>query len=259
MADNNQQRVFPVVHDIEAPQPPTAPLVSRDTSRSDRVSPIENQKQQQPPIQRTIPVKHAKPPKKRRSCCFKCFCWIFSILLLLIVLIGITVGILYLVFRPKLPDYSIDRLQITQFNLTNNNSLYATFDVTITATNPNKKIGIYYEGGSHIRVLYIDTTLCEGSLPKFYQGHKNTTVLNVPLTGQTQNATDLFSSLQQQQQQTGTVPLKIRVKQPVRIKLGDLKLFEIKSYVRCKLEVDNLSANNDISIRNSSCKFKFRL
>ncbi|KAF5749970.1 protein YLS9 [Tripterygium wilfordii] len=256
MADNNQQRVFPV-HDVEAPQTPTAPLMARGTSKSDNRNPADNQ--QQPPIRRTIPVRHAKPPKRRRSCCCKCFCWIFSLLLLLIVLIGITVGVLYLVFRPKLPDYSIDRLQITQFDLSNNNSLFATFDVTITAINPNKKIGIYYEGGSHISVLYTDTQLCEGSLPKFYQGHKNTTVLNVPLTGQTQNATDLFTSLQQQQQQTGMIPLKLKVKQPVRIKLGDLKLFKIKSYVRCKLEVDSLSANNAISIRNSSCKFKFRL
>ncbi|EEF31823.1 NDR1/HIN1-like protein 6 [Ricinus communis] len=253
MAD--QQRIHPVTHDVEAPQTPTVPLMPRNSSKSDQGDPAA---QQYPPFQRTFPVKHSKPPKKR-SCCCKCLCWTLSLLLILIVVIGIIIGILYLVFRPKLPDFSIDRLQITQFNLSSDSSLSAAFDVTITATNPNEKIGIYYEGGSHIGVWYSGTKLCEGSLPKFYQGHENTTVLNVPLTGHTQDAAGLLTSLQQQQQATGIIPLNLRVKQPVRIKLGKLKLFEIKFLVKCKLDVDSLSTNNDISIRNSSCKFSLNL
>ncbi|KAJ8753366.1 hypothetical protein K2173_019765 [Erythroxylum novogranatense] len=201
---------------------------------------------------------HSKPPRKR-GCLCKCFCWTLSLLLILIVIIGIVVGVLFLVFRPKLPKYSIDRMEITQFILNNDSSLYATFNVTITARNPNKKIGIYYEGGSDIGVWYKSTELCEGSLPKFYQGHRNTTVLNVPLTGQTQDANGLSTALQQQQQLTGAIPLNLRVKQPVRIKLGKLKLMKVKFLVRCRLEVDSLSSNNVITTRNSSCKFRFRL
>ncbi|CAI8606131.1 unnamed protein product [Vicia faba] len=96
--------------------------------------------------------------------------------LVLIIAISITIGTLYLVFRPKLPKYSVDRLRITQFNLSDNNNLFVTFDVTVTARNPNKKIGIYY-------------------------GHRNITVLNLPLTGQTQDETGLVNTLQQQLQE----------------------------------------------------------
>ncbi|KAJ6764341.1 LATE EMBRYOGENESIS ABUNDANT (LEA) HYDROXYPROLINE-RICH GLYCOPROTEIN FAMILY [Salix koriyanagi] len=160
---------------------------------------------------------------------------------------------------PKLPKFSIDSLQITKFNLTSNSSLSATFNVTITAKNPNKKVGVYYEGGSHISVWYTGTNLCQGSLPKFYQGHRNTTVLNVLLSGQTDDGSTLITSLQQQQQQTGTIPLSLRVNQPVRIKLGKLKLMKVKFRVRCRLDIDSLSVNNAITIRNSSCKFRFRL
>ncbi|KAI4307740.1 hypothetical protein L6164_030894 [Bauhinia variegata] len=247
MADH--QRIHPVVRDVEAPpQTPTAPLVPRDMSKSDAA---------QPP-QRTHPVAYSKPPKKR-SCCCKFFCWTISILLILIVAIGITVGILYLVFRPKLPKYSVDSLQITEFNLSGDNNLSASFDVRITARNPNKKIGIYYEGGSHIGAWYSDTKLCEGSLPKFYQGHRNTTVLNLALTGQTQDATGLYNTLQQKQNETGNIPLDLKVKQPVRVKLGKLKLFKVKFRVRCRLLVDSISANNQITIQSSSCKFRLRL
>ncbi|KAJ6752567.1 hypothetical protein OIU85_002932 [Salix viminalis] len=85
---------------------------------------------------------------------------------------------------------------------------------------------------------------------------KNTTVLDVVLSGQTDDANTLITSLQQQQQQTGIIPLNLRVIQPVRIKLGEFKLMKVKFRVRCRLDVDNLAANNAINIRSSSCKFR---
>uniref|UniRef100_A0A5B6Z9C7 Late embryogenesis abundant protein LEA-2 subgroup domain-containing protein n=1 Tax=Davidia involucrata TaxID=16924 RepID=A0A5B6Z9C7_DAVIN len=252
----DHQKIHPV-HDTEAPQTPTAPLFPRNSSKSDRgghPAVVE----QHPPFRRTIPVAYSDPPKKRSSCCRKCLCWTTCLILLQIIVIGIMAAIIFLVFRPKLPKYSIDGLRITQFNLNNDMSLYATFNVNITARNPNKKIGIYYESGSRLSAYYNGAKLCEGSLPKFYQGHRNTTVLDVALTGQTQNGTELLSSLQAQQQ-TGSIPLRLRARVPVRIKLGKLKLMKVKFLVRCSLVVDSLSADDAISITSSSCKFRFRL
>ncbi|XP_057470383.1 NDR1/HIN1-like protein 6 [Actinidia eriantha] len=246
------QRIHPV-HDPEAPQKPTVPLVTRGYSQSDRGDPAEIY----PPFRRTIPMSDLKPPKTR-SCWCRCLCWTLSLLTLLLVIIGIIAAIIYFVFQPKIPKYSVDGLRITEFNLSNDMSLSATFNVNITAWNPNKKIGIYYESGSRISVWYQITRLCEGSLPKFYQGHRNTTVLDVALTGKTQNGTDLLQSLQEQQQ-TGSIPLRLRARVPVRIKLGSLKLMKWKFLVRCNLVVDSLAANDVIKISSSKCKFRFRL
>ncbi|MBA0596101.1 NDR1/HIN1-like protein 6 [Gossypium raimondii] len=258
MAD--QQKIHPVP-DVEAPPEasPSAPLVPLATSKSDTGDPVE-----QHPLNSQShgpsPVKHSTAPKKRRSCCCRCMCWTLSLLLLLIVILGIIVGILFLVFRPKLPKYSIDGLRVTQFDLSSvNSSLSASFDVNITARNPNKRIGIYYDGGSHITVWYNETQLCEGALPKFYQGHRNTTVLVLPMTGQVQNGTVLLTALQQQQQMTGNIPLRLRAKQTVRVKLGSLKLMKMKFRIRCRLVVNALSANNAIRISSSSCSFRLRL
>ncbi|WCJ25088.1 Late embryogenesis abundant (LEA) hydroxyproline-rich glycoprotein family [Euphorbia peplus] len=248
----DQQKIHPLSHDVEAPNTPSVPLMPRNSSKSDQVS------SPPPSLRRTLPLPYSKPPKKR-SCCCRCFCWTISLILLLILIIGITAGILFLVFRPKVPDFDIERLQITQFNISQDSSLSASFDVTIVATNPNKKIGIYYEGGSHISVWYNGTNLSQGSLPKFYQGHQNTTVLIVPMTGQTQDASGLLTSLQQERDRTGIIPLDLKVKQPVRIKLGKLKLFKVNFHVECDLDVDDLSSDNNISIRNSSCDFKLKL
>ncbi|KAL5076152.1 hypothetical protein RYX36_015136 [Vicia faba] len=131
----DHQRIHPA-NDLESQTKPTIPLYPRNTSKSDG---------HDPPIpKRHFPVRHSQPPKKKRSCCCRFLCCTFTILLVLIIAISITIGTLYLVFRPKLPKYSVDRLRISQFNLSDNNNLFVTFDVTVTARNPNKKIGIYY-------------------------------------------------------------------------------------------------------------------
>ncbi|GLT57648.1 hypothetical protein SLA2020_306050 [Shorea laevis] len=258
MAD--QQKIHPV-QDVEAPpqMAPTVPLVPGRETKSEMGSPKATAvREYPPPLRRTLPVMYSRPPK-RRSCCCRCLCWTICLLFLLIVAIGVSAAILYAVFQPKLPNYSVDKLQITQFNVGSDSSLSATFDVTIRATNPNKKIGIYYEGGSSLRVYYTNTQLCQGSMPKFYQGHQNTTVLILPLTGQTQDGNALLTALREQQQQNGNIPLNLKVKQPVRVRLGKLKLMKVKFLVSCRLVVDALSANSAIRIQSSSCKFKFRL
>ncbi|KAL8229277.1 hypothetical protein R6Q57_014177 [Mikania cordata] len=253
MADH--QKIHPdPTPDLESQQKPTEPLVPRGSSRSENGHPTEPH----PPFHQATPPQHSKPPKKRNRC-RRCLCCTLCMLITLVIVIGILAAIVYFGFDPKLPKYSVDGLTITQFNITNDNTLLAQFNVNITARNPNTKIGISYEGGSKLSVIYMGTVLCEGSWPKFYQGHRNTTVLDVPLTGQTPDATGLLRSSLQAQQQTGTVPLVLRAKVPVRIKLGKLKLPKWKPLVRCRVNVNMLSADNVIRIMDSSCSFKFRL
>ncbi|KAF6153389.1 hypothetical protein GIB67_003579 [Kingdonia uniflora] len=241
------------IHPVDIETPATVPLVPHQAQKSDSGSPGH----QYPSQQRTIPVKHSRPPRKR-SCLCRCFCWTISLLLLIVIVIAAIVGILFLVFQPKLPKYSVNSLRVSEFTLNTDMSLSAQFNVMVTARNPNKKIGIYYGKGSRLRVYYTNIKLCEGSLPKFYQGHRNTTELDIALTGQTNNASTLLTTLSQEQQTTGTVPLNLRADVPIRVKLGKLKLPRVKFVVKCNLVVDNLTANNSISIRSSKCKFRLR-
>lgn len=255
MAEN--QRIHPVVADVEAQ--PTTPLVPHGALVSEKGSPVRRP----PPIHGVLhPIRaasHAKPPKSSAGCCCcKCVCWTISLLLLLIIIVGAAAGVLYLVFRPKLPTYSVDSLQISSLGLNPDLSLYAEFDVKITADNPNEKIGIYYEKGGRLSVWYANTKLCDGLLPEFYQGHRNTTQLHLALTGQTQYGSTLMTALQEQQQ-TGRIPLDLKVDAPVAIKLGRLKLKKVKILGECLLVVDNLSANNAISIKASNCRFRLKL
>ncbi|KAG6404244.1 hypothetical protein SASPL_136488 [Salvia splendens] len=179
-----------------------------------------------------------------RRCCCKCLCWTVGLLTLLLFIVGATAGIIYLVFQPKPLNFDM--------------TLSARFNVRITTDNPNKKIGIYYEKGSRLSVWYKDTNLCQGTIPKFYQGRQNKTVLNVALTGRNRYGTTLLNALQEQQQ-TGRVPLDLNKNVPVSVKLGALKLRKVRILGTCMLIADSLTTNSLISIKASSCHFGLKL
>lgn len=248
-----QQKIHPVDLEAANANKATTPLVPPDTTRSDNFNPSA------PPPRRSIPLSHTYPPKKRGNCFCRCLCWSLLTLIIIIIAIAATTGILYLIFRPKLPTYSVDRLRITAFSIDPNlSTARASFDLTVTANNPNKKIGIYYEDGSHLSVLYDDTTLCWGSFPVFYQGHRNKTTVTTVLNGEAKLGGQIISALQQQQQ-TGSVPLRFKGDVPVKIKLGGWKLWKVKARVRCDLVVNSLTAGNLISLKTSNCKFRLKL
>lgn len=250
MAD--PQRIHPAA---DSRVKPTAPLARPgSSSAAEKGHPVQPRGG---PLPQAVPLIFSSPPRSTSWCC-RCFCWTIGLLIILLILIGVAIGVIFLVFKPKLPQYSVDSLRITDLRLNLDLTLYARFDVKITANNPNEKIGIYYEKGGTLSVWFQGTDLCDGPLPKFYQGHRNVTKLDVALTGQRASGSTIMSALQQQQQ-TGNIPLDLNVDAPVRIELGTWKLRKIKVLGKCSLVVDSLSTNSLISIKANDCKFRSKL
>jgi hypothetical protein len=83
-------------------------------------------------------------------------------------------------------------------------------------------------------------------------------VMNVNMNGRTQDAGNLWIAVRADRQ-TGSIPLLLRARVPVRIRLGRLRLTRWTFRVRCNIVVDSLSAQNNIRIRSSRCRFRFRL
>ncbi|XP_010470348.1 PREDICTED: protein YLS9-like [Camelina sativa] len=241
----DQQKIHPVLQmEANKTTKTTAPAAPRKTELL--------------PIQRPITPPAAAMRSKKGNLCCKIFCWVLSLLVIALIALAIAVAVVYFVFHPKLPRYGVNSLRVTSLGINLDLSLSAEFRVQITARNPNKRIGIYYEKGGHIGVWYDKTKLCEGPIPRFYQGHRNVTKLNVVLTGRAQAGNTVLSALQQQQQ-TGRVPLDLKVDAPVAVKLGKLKMKKIRILGNCKLVVDSLSTNNNINIKASDCSFKVKL
>ncbi|ESR59618.1 NDR1/HIN1-like protein 13 [Citrus sinensis] len=198
--------------------------------------------------------------RKSRStttcCCFRFCC---CSLLLLVLLLAIAAGVFYLVFRPESPNYSVDGVSIAGLNLTSPSSVVSPrFDVSVTADNPNDKIGIYYERGSSVEVSYKDVALCDGEWPQFYQPSNNVTVFKTLLKG---SSIELTSSMRKDlvaaQTSGKTVPFKVNLRVPVKIKVGSVKTWTIKVKVRCDLTVDKLTSQSKIVSKD--CDYSVKL
>eukprot|EP01018_Ginkgo_biloba_P038274 Gb_01970 [translate_table: standard] len=208
-----------------------------------------------PPPQGSKPAAYSKPPRRcSRFCC--CLAWLLGLILSFIVVLVIAAVVLYIVFRPRIPKYSVESIDIKRFNFSKDLSLNSELDLTIRARNPNKKIGIYYGENSRLEVFYSGIKLSSGKIPAFYQGHRNTTVLKAKLQGSNVRfPRETHSSLKTQQTQ-GSIPLRIKINVPVKIKVGSLKTPKITVRIRCNLAVNKLSANESARIESKSCKVK---
>ncbi|GLJ35652.1 hypothetical protein SUGI_0716570 [Cryptomeria japonica] len=244
MAD--AQRIYPANEDVEKAEQmslrPSA-LAPKSSLMSEKEDPAANRGQLRDvtfPKEQMIPSRqphryYPGPPRRRRNTCCRCLVWTFCLIVLLIVTIVIAAAILYAVFKPKIPNYSVDNIQITRFFLGAGATVSSQFAVDVTARNPNKKIGIYYLDDSYLAVFYTGTELCKGKLPAFYQGHRNTTNLDVTLTGtDVQITSDMVRSLTAQRQLV-SIPLLVKADVPVKVKFGKLKTMKITFRVRCDL------------------------
>ncbi|KAL6844358.1 hypothetical protein ACP4OV_026031 [Aristida adscensionis] len=254
MADYH--RIHPVT--VGSPPPPSAPPEQATGGKK----PGHGDQREQLPI--TAPAPHAPaplpPPRRRRRhgrCC-RCVCCAVVTVAVLAVALGATAGILYLVFRPKIPNFHVDRLTVTRFDVNATSmTVRDAFDVEVTATNPNRRIGIYYDGGE-VTASFNGTELCRGAFPALYQGHRSTVRPLVTLAGETRLDSAVAVQLAQQQQ-AGFVPLTVRARVPIRIKFGAIKLWKMTGKANCKLVVDTLQAGTQLRIRSNSCSFKLKV
>ncbi|XP_020208268.1 NDR1/HIN1-like protein 13 [Cajanus cajan] len=187
--------------------------------------------------------------KHRPNRCCRCLCWLIGLIVVLVVLLGIAAGILYLVFRPEAPNYGIESIAVRGINLTSASAAAAispVFNVTVKADNPNDKIGIHYLKDSHAEVFYADVELSNGALPAFYQPSNNVTVFRTVLKGngivlRSEDRRALVNAVTKQK-----VPLTVRIRAPVKIKVGSVKTWKITVRVDCDVTVNALTANAKI-------------
>lgn len=171
-------------------------------------------------------------------------------------LLGIAAGVFYLIFRPEAPNYAIDRVAVKGMNLTSPTSAAAIspeFDVGVRADNGNDKIGIYYEKGSTVEMFFRDARLCNGALPAFYQPSNNVTVFQTVLRG---NGVELAGSdwtALVKAVAKRSVPLTLKLRAPVKIKVGSVKTWKITVKVDCDVTVDQLTAQ--ARIVNKDCSY----
>ncbi|XWS74250.1 hypothetical protein CRYUN_Cryun02cG0199300 [Craigia yunnanensis] len=233
--ENSTPKPLPPSPEKPIPQPGTY-VIQIPKDRIYRVPPPENASR----------YAHLSKRKAPRSTCRRCCCCLLTSILVILLAASIAAALVYFVFKPESPNYSVESVAIKGFNLTSSSPLSPEFDVTVRAHNPNDKIGIYYEKGSSVKVYYEDVNLCNGALPAFYQPTNNITVLNTALKASSIELTNSALRALSDEQNKGTVPFTLKLRAPVKIKVGSIKTWKITVKVTCKITVDKLTAASKI-------------
>ncbi|XP_052200471.1 NDR1/HIN1-like protein 10 [Diospyros lotus] len=179
-------------------------------------------------------------PSRGRGC--GCGCCLLSFLLKIVIfvvfLVCLAFFLFWLVFRPKVVKFHVTDAALRRFDLnTATNMLDYDLPMNLTIRNPNKHIGIYYDR-LEASAFYEDQRLVTIPLPNFYQGHKNTTTLNLHFKGQKMvglQASDLekYNS----QNSSGAFNIDVKLYLRIRFKLRDLKTHKFKPKIKCDLKV----------------------
>lgn len=196
--------------------------------------------------------------RKRNVCC-SCCIWLSIVVFFLLLLLGIAGVIVYFIYRPQEPYFSVKTLQIPRLTVTTSKSgdtsLNTQVTVDVEATNPNKAVTFFYDE-SKVSVAMDKVSLGElGTFPAFFHGDKNTTALKLSNVKATNTAIDQAdgNSLKLKYTQK-TLKLKVELDTHVRIKISKFKTGKIKLTVQCNgVSVAKTTAEE----ANTKCKLDF--
>lgn len=179
------------------------------------------------------PATYHRAGRGRSGCCgfLTCLCSLFTVLVLLLCLVFF---IFWLVVHPKAPKFDVENVHISGLKLS---SSPVTTNITyaIRARNANKRLGFHYDD-INVSVEVYGVTIGEGSIPSFYQGHKNTTFLSETISSE--GVTFNSETLALLRINPTIVPLYAEVDIKARAKVGSVTSFKITIKVRCNLNVD---------------------
>ncbi|XP_050370138.1 NDR1/HIN1-like protein 10 [Argentina anserina] len=103
-------------------------------------------------------------------------------MIFLFVILGSLLLMVWLILRPKIPDFRVDSFTVTNLNVSSSGqSLTGTWAVGFDVFNPNKKMTIEYDeiGAS---VFYRSRFICETRVPPFQQGKRVRSAVNATLS-----------------------------------------------------------------------------
>ncbi|ONI01485.1 hypothetical protein PRUPE_6G142400 [Prunus persica] len=96
----------------------------------------------------------------------------------LFVIVGCILLVVWLILRPKVPDFRVDSLSLSNFNVSSaSQSVTGTWSVGFMVYNPNKKLSIRYDDVESS--IYYGPGFISGTrVPPFAQGTKDRTSVN---------------------------------------------------------------------------------
>lgn len=192
-------------------------------------------------------------------CCGYIFSCIFKIILSIIITVGLAIFIFWLIFRPNRVNFHVTEARLTTFNLTADNQLHHNLALNISVRNPNKKIGVYYDR-IEARAFFEGQRFSSVQLGKFYQGHKNTSLLSPAFEGQNLIVLGAEERSEFNEQKVGGFyDIDVKLYLRIRFKVGVVKTWRMKPRIKCELKVPLSAVNGPITtgFQRTKCDIDF--
>ncbi|CAH8381152.1 unnamed protein product [Eruca vesicaria subsp. sativa] len=178
---------------------------------------------------------YRQPPSRRRThsrgCCCRCCCWTIFLLILLILLAAAASAVVYLIYRPQRPTFTVSSLRVSSLNFTSANHLTTAISLSVVAKNPNKNVAFDY-GVTDITVFKTSpgdddddvVIIGKGTVAPFLHGKKNTTLLKSTIGSPPGDLDELSAGkLKGELKAKKAVAVKIVLDTKVKVKMGSVK------------------------------------
>ncbi|CAH8388955.1 unnamed protein product [Eruca vesicaria subsp. sativa] len=181
------------------------------------------------------------PPAARRrthsrGCCCRCCCWTIFVIILLLLLVAAASAVVYLIYRPQQPTFTVSSLKVSSLNLTSATHLATAISLSVVAKNPNKNVGFSYDV-TDITVYKVDddVVIGKGSMASFVHGEKSTTLLKSTVGSPTGDLDEVSAGkLKGELKGKRGVAVKIVLDTKVKVKMGSVRTPKAGIRVTCE-------------------------
>ncbi|KAL5572215.1 hypothetical protein UlMin_021812 [Ulmus minor] len=170
-----------------------------------------------------------KPSTARRGIC--------SCLAIFLLLAGATALILWLVYRPQKPKFTVVGAAIYDLNTSSPPLISTTIQFTIVTRNPNKRVSIYYDK-FYAFVTYRNQAITpQLMLPPLFHETRTTVAMSPVLGGQAVAVSPEVVNGLAVDEAYGVVGLRVVLVGRIRWKAGAIKTAHYGVYVKCDVLV----------------------
>lgn len=168
----------------------------------------------------------------------------FGILCIIVLLIFF---LTWAILQPKKPSFVLQDATIYAFNVSAPILLSSNYQVTISARNPNSKIGIYYDKLDVFATYHNQQITYFTVIQPTYQGHKDVNIWSPFVYGINVPVAPYNGAALSQDQSYGAIDLVIKINGRLRWKVGSVISGRYHLHVTCQAYIPFGNKNSGIA------------
>lgn len=190
----------------------------------------------------SVPRPAEQPHHRGKRCCCCLLRILWGLLVFIIIFFCLLILVPCILIQPQSFKFHVTESKLAQFNYTDNtNTLHYNLVLNFTATNPNKKLKIYYdimEGNALYKGYRFSTTDVGMPWRSYLQKTKSKDRMSAVFSGQQVILLDQDQVYDfEHDKKDGVFRIDVKLYFTIRFRLGDFIPGDTKGNIKCKLAV----------------------